>query len=189
MVLVGKLVKLREERKEDLTKQVALRNDLDTQAWSKALPPDFTFEMYEIRYNKREFSFDRKDGKFSIITKENDDYVGFISYSEYSDRFEATIGIVVDKRFWGTGMAYDAQEVLLKFLFLELGVRVVRLWTQSGNQGAIRLAKKSGFKISGTIRHTVYMRGKINDTLVVDLLREEYFDRHPDLIDTLPPLS
>ena len=188
MVLVGTLVILREERKEDLAKQVALRNDLDTQAWSKVLPPDFTYEMYEARFNKREFSFDRKDGKFSIISKENDDYVGHISYSEYEDRFSATIGIIVDKRYWGTGMAYDAQEVLLKFLFLELGVRVVRLWTQSGNQGAIKLAKKSGFQISGTIRHTVYMRGKINNILVVDLLREEYFARHPDLVDILPPL-
>jgi ribosomal-protein-alanine N-acetyltransferase len=189
LVLIGNLVILREERTEDLAKQVALRNDLDTQAWSKALPPDFTQEMYEARYTKREFSFDRTDGKFTIISKKNNEYIGHISYSEYSERFSATIGIVVDKQYWGTGMAYDAQEVLLKFLFLELGVRVVRLWTQSGNIGMVRLAKKSGFQVSATIRQTVYIRGKINDTLVVDLLREEYFQRHPELIDTLPLLS
>ena len=189
MPLIGENVILREEQRDDLPHQVRLRNDLATQAWSKALPPDYTLEMYQKRYDKRDFSFDRDDGRFTIITKEEGEYVGHISYSDHEPRFSVTLGIVVDKKFWGTGLAYDAQETLLKFLFLELGVRVVRLWTQSGNTGAVKLAKRSGFQISGILRNTVYMRGKIYNTLVIDLLREEYFARHPELEDNLPILT
>jgi RimJ/RimL family protein N-acetyltransferase len=189
MPLEGKKVILREERLEDLPHQVKLRNNLATQAWSKTLPPDYTLEMYQKRYEKREFSFDREDGRFTVITKEDEEYVGYVSYYDYEPRFSVTIGIVADEEFWGKGLAYDAQETLLKFLFLELGVRVVRLWTQSGNKGAVRLAKRSGFQISGTLRNTAYIRGKIRNTLVIDLLREEYFARHPELEDVLPSLT
>ena len=189
MPLIGEHVILREERIEDLPHQVRLRNNLTTQAWSKALPPDYTLEMYQKRHEKREFSFDREDGRFTIITKGEEEYVGHVSFYDYEPRFSVTMGIVVDQKYWGKGLAFDAQETLLKFLFLELGVRVVRLWTQSGNTGAVRLAERSGFQISGTLRNTTYIRGKICNTLVIDLLREEYFARHPELEDVLPPLT
>ena len=45
MPLEGKLVILREERPEDMKFLVVLRNDLETQAWSKFLPPDYTEAM------------------------------------------------------------------------------------------------------------------------------------------------
>jgi RimJ/RimL family protein N-acetyltransferase len=188
MGLEGKLVFLREEREEDIEKQQALRNDLQTQGWSKALPPDYTYSMYKQRFQERKFSFNRTDGRFTIISKETGEYVGHISYSEYEDRFSANIGIVIEKKFWGTGMAYDAQEVLLKFLFLELGCQVIRLWTESGKPKAVGLAKRSGFKISGELRSTIYKGGTINNTMIIDLLREEYFALHSELKDNLPPL-
>ena len=42
MALAGKLTILREEQPEDMQFLVDLRNDLDTQAWSQTLPPDYT---------------------------------------------------------------------------------------------------------------------------------------------------
>jgi RimJ/RimL family protein N-acetyltransferase len=95
---------------------------------------------------------------------------------------------VIDKKFWGKGVAYDTQEIMLKFLFLELGCQVVRLWTESGKKQAVGLAKRSGFKISGKLRNTIYKDGLINETLIIDILREEYFALHPELEDNLPSL-
>jgi len=189
MGLEGKLVYLREEMEEDIEKQKDLRNDLSTQGWNKALPPDYTLSMYKERFEKRKFSFDRTDGRFTVISKDTDEYVGHISYSDYEDRFSAAIGVVIDKSFWGKGMAYDAQEVLLKFLFLELGVQVVRIWTESGKEHAVDLAKRSGFKISGKLRNTIYKGGTIKSTLIIDLLREEYFALHPEFEDKLPSIE
>ena len=66
--------------------------------------------------------------------KETGEAAGSILYSSLVSRWEATMGIMLAKEFWGTGAAFDASEVLLRFMFVELGLRVVRLWTQSGNQ-------------------------------------------------------
>jgi RimJ/RimL family protein N-acetyltransferase len=186
MALEGELVLLREERPEDMKYLVALRNDLDTQAWSKTLPPDYTESMYMKRFEAREFSFDRDDGRFIIVSKNNQEFAGTISYTWSNPRWGAAIGIMVSKKFWGSGFAFDAQEVLLKFMFQELGLQVIRLYTHSGNPAAIGLAEKSGFQISVRQREAIYKNGKLYDNLSMDLLREEYFARHPELEDQLP---
>jgi RimJ/RimL family protein N-acetyltransferase len=103
-------------------------------------------------------------------------------------RWASAIGIMVSKKFWGSGYAYDAQEVLLKFMFQELGLQVIRLFTNSGNLPAVGLAKKSGFQISVRQRQSIFKNGHVYDNLVMDLLREEYFARHPELEDQLPSL-
>jgi len=188
MPLEGKLIILREEQREDLDFLRALRNDLETQAWSKTLPPDYTDVMLAKRFEEREFSFDPLQGKFIIVHKGTGERAGTISYTELERRFSATVGVMVSKKLWGSGLALDAQEVLLRFLFVELGLRVVRLWTHSGNPRAVELAKKSGFQVSGRLRESVYKDGQVLDSIMADLLREEYFARHPELEDRLPRL-
>jgi RimJ/RimL family protein N-acetyltransferase len=186
MPLEGEMVILREERAEDMALLVALRNDLDTQAWSRTLPPDYTERMYMKRFEKREYSYSPEEGRFIIELKDGGDFAGTISYTGLEPRWCATIGIMVPKSFWGGGVALDATEALLAFLFQELGLRVVRLFTHSGNPRAVKLAEKSGFKMSVRQREAIFKSGELYDNLVMDILREEYFVRHPDLEDQLP---
>lgn len=188
MPLEGELVILREERPEDMKPLAELRNDLETQAWSKTLPPDYTEAMLLKRFHAREFSFDREDGRFIIESKETHEFAGMINYTGLSPRWSATIGIMVTKKFWGSGFAYDAQEVMLKFMFMQLGLRVVRLFTHSGNPRAVKLAEKAGFKVSSRQRQAIYKDGELYDNLMMDLLREEYFALHSELQDRLPGL-
>ncbi|MFX1253649.1 MAG: GNAT family N-acetyltransferase [Promethearchaeota archaeon] len=185
MPLEGEKVYLREQQREDIVKFREWRNNLETQGWSKTLPPDYTDEMYFKRHEQREFSYDPKQGLFTIIRKTNDEAIGLISYTGLEPRHSATIGIILDKKYWGQGYGYDAQEVLLKFLFIELGLQVVRLWTHAGNPGAVKLAQRSGFRISKRIREGVMKGGKFVDNLNMDLLREEYFERHSELSNNI----
>jgi RimJ/RimL family protein N-acetyltransferase len=189
MSLKGKLVILREERPEDMPRLVALQNNMDTQAWGKSLPPEYTENMYLKRFQAREFSYDPKDARFIIVSKETSEFAGMISYSNLRPRWSAMLGIMMDKKYWGSGFAVDAQEVLLKFIFLDLGLRVVQIFTSSDRPHAIKLAKKSGFRISGRRRQAAFRNGEMSDGLLMDLRREEYFANHPDLVDTMPRLG
>jgi hypothetical protein len=65
MALEGKLVILREERREDQRLFADLRNDVDTQAWPKALPPDYTEEMHIRRLETREFTYERDSARLA----------------------------------------------------------------------------------------------------------------------------
>ena len=188
MPLEGELVILREEQPEDMPFLTALRNDLETQAWSKALPPDYTENMFLKRFQTREYSYDPQEGRFIMISRASSEFAGTISYTGLEPRWSATIGLMLEKKFWGSGFALDAQETLLKFLFNELGLRVVRLNTHTGNPRALGLAEKSSFKISARQRQAIFKNGEIFDNIVMDMLREEYFSLHPQFIDNLPSL-
>jgi RimJ/RimL family protein N-acetyltransferase len=111
-----------------------------------------------------------------------------VIYSGLEPRWDVTIGIMIAKNYWGGGYAVDALETLLKFLFEELGVRVVRLWTHSGNPRAIGSAEKLGFSLSYRQRESIFKNGQLFDNVGMDMLREEYYARHPELTDHLPPL-
>ncbi|MDD4903796.1 MAG: GNAT family protein [Candidatus Bipolaricaulis sp.] len=186
MALEGALVVLREEQREDQKLFAELRNDLDTQAWNLALPPSYTEEMHVKRFDAMEFSYERRSARLVIVHKETGALAGYISYTDLQPRLSASIGLVVAKPFWGTRVALDAQEVLLRFLFHELGLRVVHLWTHSGNPRAVGLAEKSGFRISARIREATYRNGRLLDTLVMSLTRDGYGERHAEFQDTLP---
>jgi ribosomal-protein-alanine N-acetyltransferase len=186
MPLEGKIVVLREERREDQRLFTALRNDMETQGWNVALPPNYTEEMHIKRFEAQEFSYERYSARFSIVQKDSGQLVGFITYSDLEPRVSVAIGIAIRKESWGPGIALDAQEVLLEFLFNELGVRVVHLWTHSGNPRAEKLAEKSGFRTTARVREGMYKRGRLLDILVMSVLREEYYAGHPELEDTLP---
>ncbi len=188
MPLKGKKVILREVREGDLPLLLALRNDLDTQGWSQTLPTDYTLHTYQRQYEEDSYSTKRRRARFVIETKDTKEVAGNITYYSYTPRFSVIFGIAIAKQFWSAGLAYDAQETLLHFLFEELGVRVVRLWTTSSNEKAIRLAERSGFKVAARLREAIIRRGKLADNVTMDMLREEYYALHPELEDRLPPL-
>ena len=188
MPLSGEKVRLREVRESDLPALLALRNDLDTQGWSQTLPPDYTLKTYQKQYDEAEFKTKRFRARFVIETIDTEEVIGNVSYYSYRPRYSVTLGIQIAKPFWSAGLAHEAQEILLHFLFEELGIRVVRLWTTGSNEKAIKLGERSGFKVAGRFRQAVIRRGKLADNVVMDMLREEYYALHPDLKDHLPPL-
>lgn len=188
MPLEGQVVILREQRREDIPLALGLRNDLDTQAWSQILPPAYTEPMLRKQFEAGEFSREPTMARFIIEAKASGEAAGMVVYSALKPRFEATYGITVARAFWGQGVALDAQETLLRFLFVDLGLRVVRLWTHSTNPRMMGLAEKSGFRVAFRQRQSVVYRGQLADTVNMDILREEFFALHPELVDTLPSI-
>lgn len=185
MALEGELVRLREVREDDLEMFVSLRNDLATQAWSRVLPPDYTPEMIRRRYWDRDFEYRRDLAFFVVETRDGGERAGMVTYSDVVDRFEASWGLTIDPRFWGTGVAHDAGDTLLRFLFEELGLRVVRLYTQTENERAVVAFRKLGFQEAVRTPDAVFKAGRHADNLSMDLLREEWYALHPELTDRL----
>lgn len=188
MALEGENIIIREERAEDMQFLVDLRNDPDTQGFTKSLPTDYTLPMYRKRFEANEFSFERHDANFIIEHKQTHEQVGLIKYYGHEPRLSVILGISVAKQFWGSGLAYEAQEMMLRFMFHELGVRVVKLYTNSGNPAAMKLAERSGFKVGVRMPQSVFRRGGLYDNVIMDVLREEYYASHPELTDSLPEL-
>lgn len=183
MALDGADVRLRELSEADLPLIAELRNDLETQAWSRTLPPDYTVEMIRRRYWDRDFSFKPDSAMFIIEAKDSAAAIGFVSYTDLKDRHEATLGVVVAQKWWGSGLAIQAVDLVLWMLFVRMGLRVARLWTESSNLRAVGAARKLGFQPSVRLRTSVFREGEYADGLMMDVLREEWFAAHPAMED------
>lgn len=183
MALEGPGVRLRELAEEDLQFVADLRNDLDTQAWGRTLPPEYTVEMMRRRYWDRDFSYNPDWAMFIIEATESGEAIGFVSYTDLKDRHEATLGVVVAQPWWGSGLALQAVDLVLWLLFVRMGIRVARLWTESSNVRAVGAARKLGFRDSVRFRNSVFREGSYAEGLMMDILREEWFAAHPAMED------
>ena len=171
--LQGKLVRLRPVQEGDYGYFAGLKNNLMTQAWSQRLPVNFTPEKMKKRFQEAN---EKPNSAILAIEKLDGTLVGNINYHEGNPRFDAAFGLVMGKEHWGQGLGEEAQELILEFLFVERGVRVVRLWTQDGFPWAVKAAEKLGFKPMIRFRENTIIDGKIVDSIYMDMLREEYFE-------------
>lgn len=184
-MIEGRLCNLRELRESDLQLLADLRNDLVTQAWSRTLPTDYTVEMMRRRYWDRDFSYHPDWAIFIIEDRAGGAPAGFVTYQVVADRTAATIGVVVAEAWFGTGIAVEAVDLVLWLLFHQMGFATVRLWTHSGNPRAVGSAEKLGFEVAVRLREAIFKDGRRYDNLVMDQLREEWYERHPDPPDLL----
>ncbi len=87
----------------------------------------------------------------------------------------AEIGIAITDRLRrGQGLASEALGLLIDFACGELNLN--RLWCRiiSGNEPAVRLFSKAGFREEGVLRRHIRRSGDFRDMLIFGLLREEY---------------
>jgi RimJ/RimL family protein N-acetyltransferase len=170
--LRGNRVLLRPIKEDDYEYLAGLKNNMYTQAWNQRLPPNYTAEKIKKRFQEAN---DKPNSAILAVETLDGALIGNINYSEGVPRFDATLGIVTGKEHWGKGLAEEAQELLLEFLFVERGVQVVRLWTQTGFPWAAKAAEKLGFKLMIRFRENTIIDGQVRDSLYMDILREEYF--------------
>jgi RimJ/RimL family protein N-acetyltransferase len=173
-MMQGKLVRIRPVAENDYAYFAGLKNNMYTQAWSQRLPPNFTPEKMRKRFQEAN---DRPNSAILAIETLDGTLVGNINYSEGSPRFDATLGIAMGKEHWGKGFGEEAQELVLEFLFVERGIQIVRLWTQTGFPWAQKAAEKLGFRPMVRFRENTIIDGRVVDSIYMDMLREEYFAR------------
>ena len=74
----------------------------------------------------------------------------------------------------GQGYGTEATRLVLDHAFIALGLTSVRLGVFSYNPGAVRAYEKAGFKHAGVLRRNKMMGGKLWDTILMDILADEF---------------
>lgn len=76
----------------------------------------------------------------------------------------------------GQGSSTDAMQVMLRFVFEELGINKVELNVWSYNDRARRTYEKVGFRVEGTRRDATFHAGRYWDEIQMGILRSEYLE-------------
>ena len=93
------------------------------------------------------------------------------------DRRQQTAEIVLTigrKDYWGKGVMYDAEVLLLAWAFSRLGLEKVWAQARADNLASLITMKKIGFQLEGTLRQHVRIDGGRFDILQMGILKEEF---------------
>ena len=101
--------------------------------------------------------------------------VGSISVTQGADvyRRSGELGYWLAEPLWGRGVMTRAVREMCREAFAALDV--VRIYAEpyAYNTGSRRVLEKCGFTLEGTLRQSVYKNGRMLDSCIYALLREE----------------
>ena len=180
-LLRGERVWLRPLERRDLPAYVAGINDTDVGGWAGYTFP-FNVEMSVHWLDEVQEKMGKGTGYFFAVCELGDDrFIGTIWLNHVNTHHaNAELAIYMDRDHIGAGWGTDAQRVLLDFGFNTLRMERVYLTVDAENARAIRSYEKVGFKKEGVMRRSWQMRGKLSDSVLMAILRDEW-QEHAEL--------
>jgi RimJ/RimL family protein N-acetyltransferase len=118
---------------------------------------------------------------FAIEEKYTEEFLGTVSLQKINPTYRnADFGIIIhNPANFGKGYGTDATKVILWFAFHLLGLQSVMLNVFEMNLRGIRAYEKAGFKHVGKLRQAAFVEGKWCDVVLMDILKDEFFDEFP----------
>jgi len=84
-------------------------------------------------------------------------------------------GFILNRAHWGKGLMTEAMSHVLDYTFNELDFHRLEADTDPKNTASLALLKKLGFQREGYFRERWFVHGKWHDSVMLGLLRNEYF--------------
>lgn len=106
----------------------------------------------------------------------NGDVIGSIGAFDINEEVQACeIGYSLGSRYWGQGIATEAVQAVLQFLFHSVGFNRVTASYNAENLASGRVMQKAGMQYEGTCRQaTLKKDGSFGNLILYSILKNEY---------------
>lgn len=171
-MLKGKSITLRPVRDTDLNQLYSFHIDIDNRGdfFPRGLMAQPAFQK-----QFQETGFWSKDEGTLVIVSQDDALLGHIEFFKtvnYLDEYELSYQIYAPENR-GKGVATEAVQLLVRYLFETKRVNRIRLVIHPDNLASRRLAEKCGFRHEGRARGAWYHKGKHQDVEIYALLHDD----------------
>lgn len=173
---IGEKIRLRQLEKSDIDAIIKDWNTYETRRYLGNIFPNSRADeekwIERVQQNQRE----GKEYVFVIERIEDEAFLGTCGLHNISwiDRY-AILGIAIYNPVnLNKGYGTEAMKLLLKIGFDFLNLHRIELEVFERNERAKHVYKKVGFKEVGRRRQTRYIEGKYWDSVIMDILKEEY---------------
>jgi len=165
-------ITLRPVRSTDLDQLYAFHVDLDNRG---DFFPRGILAQPAFHKQFQDTGFWSKDEGMLVIVSSNDELLGHIEFFKtvnYLDEYELSYQVYAPEHR-GKGVATEAVDLLVCYLFETKQVNRIRLVIHPDNGASRRLADKCGFRHEGTARGAWYHKGKHQDVEIYALLHDD----------------
>jgi len=172
MEIVGATIRLRPLEKRDIELKVKWYNDPQvnkTLILNEELELAKSLEWFDKAIHddsRRDFIIETKDGEPIGLT-------GLLGIDRIHGTAECFC-VIGRKEFWGKGIGAQVHSLLIQWAFDELNLHKIWAVVYTNNAAVLKLVKKLGFEIEGTLRQEKCIAGKRIDMFRIGLLRDEF---------------
>jgi RimJ/RimL family protein N-acetyltransferase len=148
----GQKVILREKQLADAAIDYVWETDSELMDLDAAEATKVSFSEFLVYYAEVINHQSKRNRRFAIETLDGK-YIGNCGYYNVDNlQKETEIGIMIgDREYWGKGYGSDAVATLVRYIFQEVGLERIRLYTLTTNVRAQRCFEKCGFVSSGRV--------------------------------------
>lgn len=113
---------------------------------------------------------------FAVAMRTGEELVGEVELDgiDWVHRTAETGSYIFQPRHRGSGLGTEAKRLLLDYAFNRLGLQMVRSFVWAPNTRSAAALRKQGYRDAGRLSWTSFSHGDFADTLVFDLLAEEW---------------
>ncbi|MBI5401270.1 GNAT family N-acetyltransferase [Candidatus Wolfebacteria bacterium] len=174
MILRGQKINLRPLKISDAEFIFKHANNRKISRYTDILYPLKISEIKKyIRKSIKELKI-KKSFIFGIEIKGRDEIIGIVSLADINYKNKSVeLEYWVSPKYWRKGIAAESLKLILNFAFKKLKLNRVFAKTLPENINSINLLKKIGFVHEGTLRKSLFERGKFNDIFVFSILKNE----------------
>jgi len=171
-MLKGKTITLRPVRDTDLDQLYAYHIDIDNRG---DFFPRGLLSQPAFQKQFQDTGFWSKEEGMLVIVSPDDALLGHIEFFKtvnYLDEYEISYH-VYSPEHRGKGVATEAVQLLVRYVFETRRVNRIRLVIHPDNVASRRLAEKCGFRHEGRARGAWYHKGKHQDVEIYALLHDD----------------
>ena len=171
-MLKGKSISLRPVRETELDQLYTFHLDIDNRGGyfprGVLSQPAFRKQFQETGY------WTKEEGTLVMVSPEEEilGHIEFFKTVNYLDEFELSYQVYATEQR-GKGIASEAVNLLVRYLFESKRVNRIRLVIHPENIASRRLAEKCGFRHEGTARGAWYNQGRHQDVEIYAILHED----------------
>ena len=108
---------------------------------------------------------------WAVTEKGMDKLIGVIGFVNIKpESFRAEVGYVLNNRYTGKGIGYEALQAVLNYGFKTINIHSVEAIIRPENTASIKLVEKAGFVKEAYFKDYVFHNGKFRDELVYSLI-------------------
>jgi len=117
---------------------------------------------------------------YIVFDSQTNKPIGFsgIDKIDYVNSKAETYFCIGEKEYRGIGLGTDVMTTITKHCFIDLRLNKVYLYTWTSNIAMVKVSKRVGFTMEGTLRQNLLSNGVFKDTFVFSMLKSEFFKQY-----------
>lgn len=117
---------------------------------------------------------------WAVTLKETGRMIGTCGFASLDgENRSGEIGYVLHPDFWGKGLAAEALRAVMQYGFETLGLHRIEGRHMRGNESSGKVMQKCGMHYEGTLRDSLYVKGRFRTIVMYSVLEEEYAKSRP----------